>query len=391
MNVLFSSNCISQLKIINNIAQTSNNDFKTLKSRILICLKSIENISKLEDTPLKLRKHLNSDRIGFLNGSLENCLSINIDYSNRLVATPKSDNAFIITSLGHYGIFTNSNDYKNIYKQYSQLDKITLNSKEFLLIDTQGKHIIKSIFGGNYSLKLTRSIINDFNNSMYDDVCPYSPNILTERLKYKIKMNGNLDTDKVIVDYLSNNTDLIQRIAINSRAISNYTTQELSNPNINEILHKKIQIDKQLNKTYSEFFLFCNKNIKSKVLKIQAFNICSKAFIEGFTRDNDNKVSILSHSPREYYENINQMDRILCECFTLDLNKIIHIEQSNDVIEKFSERELFKNTSEHYLDAFKIEKSRERMNQILDTLGVKRSPLDSKNNQLKKEVSKIKR
>lgn len=391
MNVIFSLDCHTQIKIINNIAQTNNNDFKNLKSRIAICIKSIENTTKLEEIPLKLRRHLNSDRIGFLNGKLKNCLSIDIDYSNRLLATPKSDNAFIITSLGHYGIFTNSNDYKNIYKQYSQLDKITLNSKEFLLIDTQGKHIIKSIFGGNYSLKLTRSIINDFNNSMYDDVCPYSPNILTERLKYKIKMNGNLDTDKVIVDYLSNNTDLIQRIAINSRAISNYTTQELSNPNINEILHKKIQIDKQLNKTYSEFFLFCNKNIKSKVLKIQAFNICSKAFIEGFTRDNDNKVSILSHSPREYYENINQMDRILCECFTLDLNKIIHIEQSNDVIEKFSERELFKNTSEHYLDAFKIEKSRERMNQILDTLGVKRSTLDSKNNQLKKEVSKIKR
>lgn len=110
MNVVISTECAKQIKIIRNLKNKRNRDYEKLYMRIALCVKALESVDCIDDVPFELRFHEgNSDKIGHLGRGLENCLAVDLDGTTRFLTFEIKGNAIVLTSLGHYNINLDKN------------------------------------------------------------------------------------------------------------------------------------------------------------------------------------------------------------------------------------------------------------------------------------------
>lgn len=190
MKVIFSKDCINQLKAIKRHLKAK--PFRNLYKNISLCVKSLSEAKSIDEVPFGKRVHGKVKESGSIDGRLKkqveydlsDLASRDIDKSNRLVYFSYKEQSVIISSIGHYGL---SSDEEENYKDlYEAKQKIEISSERNIIeLSNQSKPIVKSMLELVKDIKLSGETIQKYNDIVFNkDILPISFKTIEERLSY---------------------------------------------------------------------------------------------------------------------------------------------------------------------------------------------------------------
>jgi len=344
MDIIFSDDFLKQLDIIKTASENGNIDFQVLYARIGVAIKSLSTISSIDDIPFKLRYHDgNNEKIGHLGYPLDDCLSLDIDRSNRFLTFELLNNAVIITSLGHYNVLLGRDSYgcKSwlFEPPENQVNNIVYcsvqNVQDFKRLKERTQPAIDVLLKKFNEFQINSDLINKFNASMAYDLCPIGVDSITIRLNSYLRDNdsnfrrpdGSFDSkqrDQTISRFLKDNALLLKRATLNARCLSNSVAKTIGNGDLKNALFTKLDLEKKLIRDFADFIYFCNGKIQSPSVKKEVFDLCVKAFLKGYDQEYDNIVEfknsrIGSFDYRNDYEIIKRLNVYLRKTIEKDL------------------------------------------------------------------------
>lgn len=226
---------------------------------------------------------------GFLNPPLDNCISRNIDMSNRLVAFEIDKGIIgIVSVLGHYNknIFNNI-DFQDIVSNMKRIYKTT--PEQFNLQCIKSKTLLDSFS----EIINTNDVPNNYKK--FNRICnePIFPLEFYGLHDYFDKQRQSILDSKNSTDYeIKNKKDKLEhldyeiyKILRNTIDFSYFTSIVLTD-NRYEQLNKIIPVNQQLMQRYTDnnIFLYKNKNVFNNPILVvdKALQACSSALANSF-------------------------------------------------------------------------------------------------------------
>ena len=190
MKVIFSNDCINQLKAIKKHLKAK--PFRNLYKNISLCVKSLSEAKSIDEVPFGKRVHGKVKESGSIDGRLKkqveydlsDLASRDIDKSNRLVYFSYKEQSVIISSIGHYGLSSDEEEnYKDLYEAKQKIERSS--ERNIIELSNQSKPIVKSMLEMVKDIKLSGETIQKYNDIVFNkDILPLSFKTIEERLSY---------------------------------------------------------------------------------------------------------------------------------------------------------------------------------------------------------------
>lgn len=186
MKVIFSEDCIRQIKTIKILAKDKENKgFKKFLKNISLCVKSLIGSKSIDDVPFGRRFHgINSDleQENLIEGRLKkigeydlsDLASRDLDRSNRLAYFSYNKQSVILISIGHYGLSSDKNkNYKNLYEAKQKIEESS--EKQIVDLSNQSEPIVNSMLELVKDIKLSDEVTQNYNDIAFNkDILPIS-------------------------------------------------------------------------------------------------------------------------------------------------------------------------------------------------------------------------
>lgn len=364
MDVVISTECAKQIRIIRYLKNKGNSDFEKLYTRIGLCIKALESINCIDDFPFELRFHKgNLNQVGHLGTPLEKCLSVDLDGTTRFLTFEKKENAIVVTSLGHYNVYIDMNgSHSSLFEDTEkQVDYISrLSERRLKDLKRSSEHTKQILLNTVKNIELTNSIIHTFDSNLKKNVCPLNPDSVKCRLisylsnwEQQYKQDNNIRTlrpedskvrDIEVMKFVDKYTSVLERATVNARGFSNAASIVCGGKDPNKTIELKVQLDKYLVRSFSNLVLYVYGNVMSIKLKRELFNKMGNAFLRGFDEKYDHTVEVDN-------EALRKIDKSLRNAVVKDIGNILSLSKKDysKTIKNTNQQKFFESVFSNYV------------------------------------------